>query len=276
MRIAITGSKGQLGTALQQVLVSEELLLLDLPEHDLTDLVATWHTLTAFAPEVVIHTAALTDVDGCEHNPDLAYRINVLATRNVAVAAQEVHASLVYISTDYIFDGAKGAPYEEFDAPHPLSVYGRTKWLGEQVTRELTQRFYIVRVAWLYGAGPRNFVQTVLRLAKERGRLQMVTDEVGSPTYALDVAQALSRLIRLPAYGVYHLPNAGVASRYEWAQEILRLAGLTEIELLPSTNYVRAARVPKHVELRNFCGAELGIVMRPWREALQAHFEERR
>ncbi len=275
MRIAITGSKGQLGTALQQVLAGEELLALDLPEHDLTDLSATWRTITAFAPEVVIHAAALTDVDGCERNPDLAFRVNVLATRNVAVAAQESRASLVYISTDYVFDGNKGAPYEEYDTPQPLSVYGRTKWLGEQVTRDVTQRFYIVRVAWLYGAGPRNFVQTVLRLAKERGRLQMVTDEVGSPTYALDVAQALNRLIRLPAYGIYHLPNAGVASRYQWAQEILRLAGLTEVELVPSTNYARAARVPKHAELRNFCGAELGIVMRPWREALQAYFEER-
>ncbi len=275
MRIAITGSKGQLGSALQRVLVADELLLLDLPEHDLTDLAATLGAIAAFQPEVIIHTAALTDVDGCERNPELAYRVNVLGTRNVAVAAQQCGASLVYISTDYVFDGTKGAPYWEYDDPHPLSVYGRTKWLGEQVTRDLAQRFYIVRVAWLYGAGPRNFVRTVLRLAQERRRLQMVTDELGSPTYALDVAHALNRLIRQPAYGIYHLPNAGVASRYEWAQEILRLAGLREVELIPSTNYVRAAQVPKQAELRNFCAAELGIIMRPWREALQAYFEER-
>jgi len=141
MRIAITGSKGQLGSALQRVLVADELLLLDLPEHDLTDLAATLGAIAAFQPEVIIHTAALTDVDGCERNPELAYRVNVLGTRNVAVAAQQCGASLVYISTDYVFDGTKGAPYWEYDDPHPLSVYGRTKWLGEQVTRDLAQRF---------------------------------------------------------------------------------------------------------------------------------------
>ncbi len=273
MRIVITGSKGQLGSSLQQVLGTEELLLMDLPEYDLTDLKAATEAIRVFCPDVVIHCAAMTNVDGCERDPETAYRVNVLGTRNVAVAAQQSGAAMVYISTDYVFDGMKGEPYWEYDDPRPLSVYGRTKWIGEELTRSLVCRHYVVRVAWLYARGAyNNFVKTVLRLSQERGRITMVTDEIGSPTYAPDVARAISQLIRLPAYGIYHLPNSGTCSRYEWAKEILHLAGRNDVELVPSTNYQRPARVPKHVELRNFCAAELGIVMRDWRQALEDYF----
>ncbi len=270
MRIAITGSNGQLGLALRQTLAGHALLNIDLPDYDITDLGGIGDAVRLFGPEVIIHTAAVTDVDGCEHDPELAYRVNVLGTRNMAVAAQACGASMIYISTDYVFDGAQQDPHWEYDPTHPQSVYARTKWLGEELTRQLLTRFYIVRIAWLYGDGPRNFVRTVLRLASERDSLSMVTDEVGSPTYAHDVAGALARLIQLPAYGTYHLPNSGVCSRYDWAAEILRLAGAAnQVELLPSENYARAAQVPKYVEMRNFAAAELGIRMRPWREALQ-------
>lgn len=275
MRVVITGSKGQLGSALQEALCHEQLLLVDLPENDITNLASITSAVAAFRPEVIIHGAAMTNVDACEREPEAAYRANVIGTRNMAVAAQQNDAALVYISTDYVFDGTKGSPYWEYDDTNPLSVYGRTKRIGEQLAASLSPRHYIVRVAWMYNLGARNFVETVLRLADERKSLQMVTDEVGSPTFARDVASALARLIRQPAYGIYHLPNAGVCSRYEWAQEILRLAGRSDVELIPSQNYVRAARVPKRVELRNFCGAELGIVMRPWREALQEYFSRR-
>jgi dTDP-4-dehydrorhamnose reductase len=271
MRIAVTGSKGQLGTALQAALGAHELLLIDLPEDDITNLEAICARVRAFAPDVAIHAAAMTNVDGCETDPAAAYRLNVLGTRNVAVAAQQSNAALVYISTDYVFDGQKADPYWEYDDPNPLSVYGRTKWIGERFAQQLCPRSYVVRIAWLYGQGPRNFVQTVLRLADERGSLRMVTDEIGSPTYAADVAQALGRLIVQPAYGIYHLPNSGVCSRYDWAREILERTGRSHVELLPTEKYQRAARVPAHAELRNFAGAELGIVMRPWREALAAY-----
>ncbi|HHX63562.1 MAG TPA: dTDP-4-dehydrorhamnose reductase [Chloroflexi bacterium] len=273
MRIAVTGSKGQLGVALQKALAHDELLLMDLPEHDITDLSATLATLADFKPDVTIHGAAMTDVDGCERDPDLAYRVNVLGTRNIAVAAHRVGSAVAYISTDYVFDGLKPEPYREYDETNPLSVYARTKWIGEQVVRQMAPEHYIVRVAWLYGAGPRNFVRTVLRLGREQDTIHMVTDEVGSPTYAADAAQALARLIQQPAYGTYQLPNAGVCSRYEWAQEILRLTGNTRVELVPTQNYQRAARVPKRVEMINFFGAELGIVMRPWQEALVEYLE---
>ncbi len=275
MRVAITGSKGQLGLALQRVLAQEDLLLIDLPEYDITDLSAIGRAISLFHPEIVVHAAAMTDVDRCEQDPEMAYRVNALGTRNMAVAAQECGASLVYISTDYVFDGGRDDPYWEFDDPNPLSVYGRSKWAGEQFVRCLAPRHYVARTAWLYGQGPRNFVETVLRLARERGSLRMVTDEIGSPTWAPDLAEALSKLIKLPAYGTYHLVNAGTCSRYDWAREILALAGAQNVELLPSENYQRLARVPKHSELRNFCGAEIGIVLRPWREALADYMQHR-
>jgi len=270
MRIAITGSNGQLGRALQRELAGQSLMPIDLPEYDITDLGAITAAVRTYAPDIIVHTAAITDVDGCERDPDLAYRVNVLGTRNIAVAAQQSAAAMVYIGTDYVFDGTQQAPYREDDAPNPLSVYARTKWLGEEYTRRLVNRHYIVRVAWLYGDGPRNFVRTVLRLADERESVSMVTDEWGSPTYAEDVASALVRLVAQPAYGTYHLPNDGVCSRYDWAAEILRLAGRTgDLQLVPSQNYQRLARVPGHVEMRNYNGAEVGVTMRPWQEALR-------
>ncbi|NLV73669.1 MAG: dTDP-4-dehydrorhamnose reductase [Chloroflexi bacterium] len=275
MRIAITGSQGQLGRALQQYAAPHELLLIDLPDHDITDPQALLRSLQAFAPRVIIHTAAITDVDGCERDPNLAYRVNVLGTRNVVLAAMTCDCPLVHISTDYVFDGTKGSPYWEYDEAHPQSVYARTKWMAEEIVRNTLAHHYIARIAWLYGEGPRNFVQTVLRLARERGAMSMVTDEVGSPTNASHVAQALLRLIELPAYGTHHLVNTGICSRYEFACEILATAGVQGIEVTPTTNYVRLAQVPKHVELANHLAASYGIVMQPWQEALRDYLAAR-
>lgn len=276
MRVAITGSRGQLGSALQRISVEHEVLGLVRPMHDITDMDAIGMAIREFVPDIVIHAAAMTDVDGCERDPEAARRVNVLGTRNVAVAAQQVDAKLVYISTDYVFDGRKAAPYWEYDDVNPLSVYGRTKWLGEEIVRRFSSRYYIVRTAWLYGEGEDNFVGTVLRLARERGSLHMVTDEVGSPTFVLDLAQAILKLLETFAYGTYHLSNAGTCSRYQWAREILDIAGRDDVRLIPSQNYERLAQVPKRVVLRNVCAAELGITMRSWREALEARFSSSR
>lgn len=274
MRIVITGSDGQLGKALQGVFAWDDLCLVDLPRHDITKTTEIVPTLRAFQPELVIHCAAMTNVDGCEQNPGLAESVNVVGSRNMALVAQQSGCPMVYVSTDYVFDGAREGEYSEWDRPAPQSVYARTKWLGEQMSRQLVDQLYVVRVAWLYGAGPRNFVRTVLRLAQKAGPLRMVTDECGSPTYAVDVARALSRLVTTSAFGTYHLPNAGVCSRYDWAATILEIAGLRDsIALEPSTNYQRAAAVPKHVALRNYYGAQEGIVMRPWQEALAEYME---
>lgn len=276
MRIAITGSKGQLGSALARVFAHEPLLLVDLPEHDITDLGAITSAIGDFRPDLIIHGAAMTNVDACEADPETAYRVNAIGTRNVAVAAQQAGVPMVYISTDYVFAGDREEPYWEFDDVAPLSAYGRSKWAGEQLVRQLVAKHYVVRTAWLYGDGPRNFVETVLRLARERGALTMVTDEVGSPTYAVDLAGALAQLVSRPAYGTYHMVNQGTCSRYEWAVEILRQAGMAHVPVQPSQNYQRLARVPKHVALRNLCGAALGIALRPWPEALAAYLAARR
>ncbi|MDI7274451.1 MAG: dTDP-4-dehydrorhamnose reductase [Anaerolineae bacterium] len=272
MRIAITGSKGQLGTALLARLDGEDLLPLDLPEFDVNDVAQVRGTLGGFRPDVVIHAAALTNVDQCELEPELAYRVNALGTQNVALACRRCGASMVYVSTDYVFDGSKGAPYLEYDPPAPLSVYGRSKLAGEWATQTFVGGFYIARTAWLYAPGRRNFVEAVLRLARERGALTMVTDEVGSPTYAPDLADAIARLLPSEQYGIYHFTNSGVGSRYEWACEILRVAGLEHVPVTPSQGYARPAPVPRRVELANLCGASLGITLRPWRQALADYF----
>lgn len=272
VRVVITGSRGQLGSALQEVLIEHPVLGLVRPEHDVTDISAVGAAIQEFAPDVVVHTAAMTDVDGCERDPEAARRTNVLGTRNVVLAAQRAGAKLVYISTDYVFDGYKKGPYWEYDEANPLSVYGRTKWLGEEMVRRFSSRHYIVRTAWLYDGGSDNFVGTVLRLAEERDSLRMVTDEVGSPTFVVDLARAILKLVQTSAYGAYHLSNTGTCSRYQWAQEILDLGGYDQVRLIPGQNYERLAPVPKRVVLDNLCAAELGITMRSWRDALRARF----
>lgn len=273
MRIVITGSAGQLGRALQPVLQANELLLLDLPHHDLTDCAATQQVIAAFQPQYAIHAAAFTNVDQCELEPETAYKINALATQNVALACRHCRAAMLYISTDYVFDGAKSEPYWEWDQPNPQSVYARSKLAGEHITQSLLHRFYVVRTAWLYGRGARNFVTSVLKLASERDQLHYVTDEVGSPTYAPDLARAIAKLIERPIYGIYHLTNSGVCSRYEWAKAILELAGQPDYPILPTQGYQRAAKVPACCELRNLAAAtQFSIRMRPWREALADYF----
>lgn len=268
MRIAITGANGQLGVALQHALQGHQLLLLD---HKTLDVGAAQATdaLVALFPEVVIHAAAMTDVDGCERNPDEAYRINALGAKHVALACAELNAALVYVSTDYVFDGLKGAPYVEEDATNPLSVYGRTKLEGEQFVRARAPRHYITRTSWVYARARTNFVSRVLQLAAERPRLSMITAEFGSPTYAPDLAAAIAQLLRHPQYGIYHLINEGAVSRYDFARAILDEAGKPDYPLDPIDRYPRAAQPPAYGVLQNARAAALGIRLRPWRQALR-------
>jgi len=269
MRIAITGANGQLGKALQAQFVPDHTLIA-LGHNELElghpDCVAR---LVATGAELVIHPAAYTNVDGCARDPELAYRVNGLGTQYVALACRELNARLVYISTNEVFDGAGVAPYFEYDMARPINAYGRSKWAGEQAVRELLDRFYIVRVAWLFG-GERNFVRTILRLASEHNTLSLVADEVGSPTYAPDVAAAIARLIEKAFYGTYHLVNEGICSRYEFAAEILRQAGHEDMALHPIklADYKRDSVVPPYTPLRNLAAATLGIRLRAWQDAV--------
>jgi len=266
---------GQLGRSLQEALKGDDLFLIDLPEYDVTDK-GIMSAIADFEPDLVIHAAAMTDVDGCELHPEAAYKVNALGTRNVALACQRCDAPLLYVSTDYVFDGTEEEPYLEFHEPNPISVYGRSKLAGELFVRDLLNRFYIVRTAWLYSQQGNNFVNKVLQLAEERKELSVVTNEVGSPTYAPDLAQAIVRLIEHPLYGIYHLVNEGSCSRHGFAHKILELAGKSGFPLYPAESFNRPAKVPAHAVLRNFCAAtQLGITLRPWEEALRAYFEER-
>ena len=196
--------------------------------------------------------------------------MNVLGPRNLANACLATGAALVHISTNCVFDGEASAPYLEFDRTNPISVYGQTKLASEEVVRAVLPRHYIVRTAWLYSLYGRNFVKTILRLARERTSLAMVDDEVSSPTFAPDLALALEALVTQPAFGTYHFVNDGGCSRYEFASEILRLAGHADFAVSPIKlkDYVRPSRPPLYSPLRNFCGEALGIGLRPWQDAL--------
>jgi dTDP-4-dehydrorhamnose reductase len=274
MRVVISGHKGQLGTALQKVLTGEELFGLDLPEHDITDPASVVDIVAGIRPDVVIHAAAMTDVDGCERNPDLAFRVNALGTHNMALACERCGAAMVYVSTNDVFDGKLGRPYYEWDTPSPQSVYARSKAAAEFYVRILLHRFYIVRTAWLYARGGANFVTKIVAAADRLGALRVVTDEVSAPTYAPDLAESIGRLLRTGHYGIYHLTNGGICSRYDWAVKILELAGRGHVPVEPITTdqWPRPAPPPLYAPLVNFAGAALGITLRPWEEALREYF----
>lgn len=274
VRVVITGDRGQLGTALRRGLSGEVLLGLDLPEHDITDPASVIDTVVGFRPDVVIHAAAMTDVDGCERNPELAFRVNVLGTQNLAVACGRCGAAMVHVSTNDVFDGKLGRPYYEWDTPSPQSVYARSKAAAEFYVRTLLHRFYIVRTAWLYARGGNNFVTKIISAADRLGALRVVTDEVSAPTYAPDLAQAIAQLISTGHYGIYHFANSGTCSRYDWACKALSLSGRGQVPVEPITTdqWPRAAPPPLYAPLANLSGAALGITLRPWEEALQEYF----
>ena len=275
MRVFITGANGQLGQALQTALAGHELALADLPEVDITDRVQISTAVGAFQPQVVIHCAAYTDVDGCARNPELAYHVNGLGTQNVALACQDTGAAMVHISTNEVFAGDQPAGYAEWAAPNPINPYGRSKTAAEFHVRSLLSRHYIVRTAWLYAPGGRNFIHAILRHGQEKGFVRVVSDEIGNPTSAADLADAIARLIPMGQYGTYHFVNEGACSRLDFAQEILRQAGAGQVTVTPilGTEYPRASSPPPYAALLNIAGAAVGIRLRPWQEALADYMQ---
>jgi len=280
MRVFVTGYKGQLGRVLYERLAEHTLAGCDLPELDITDREAIGATIVDFASDAVIHAAAWTDVDGCARDPEQAYRVNALGTQNVALACAACGAAMVHVSTNEVFDGAATEPYREWETPHPINPYARSKAAGEWFVRHLLTRFYIVRTAWLYAPGGRNFSNPhrIIQLADgawagsaQEGSLRVVTDEVSSPTYALDLADGLAALVHTGAYGVYHLTNAGYCSRYDFVREVLRIGEREHIPVEPITldDFQRASTPPRFAPLANTAAAALGISLRPWQEALE-------
>ncbi|MGH2458031.1 MAG: dTDP-4-dehydrorhamnose reductase [Chloroflexota bacterium] len=274
MRIFVTGATGQLGSEMPRAFAGHDIIPGSRPDFDLTDERSVRTAIESAAPDLIIHAAAYTDVDGCERDPERAYRTNALGTRFVALAARSAGARLVAVSTDYVFDGTKGEPYREWDDPHPLSVYGRSKLAGEREALTLHDRCYVVRTSWVYSQRGRNFVKTMLRLAGERPTLTVVDDEHGGPTLAADLADAIAKLVDRLVFGVYHFSNQGSCSRFELAARAIALAGLSARVVPVSTvdylsRYPLPATRPANSTLHNLAGAALGIELPPWEDALR-------
>jgi dTDP-4-dehydrorhamnose reductase len=278
--VLVTGAAGLLGRALARRLLAaaprpDVLRLTDLPELDVTDGRAVAEAVRALAPRTVLHLAAWTDVDGAEARPEAARRVNVEATEHVARAAAEVGALLVYISTDFVFDGTKPGLYVEEDAANPQSVYGRTKHEGEvRVRAAAPESHLVVRTAWLYGAGrARNFVDVILAAARQGRPLRVVTDHVGCPTWSEDLAQAIVALLEADARATFHACGAGEASRWDMAVEALRAAGLgVPVARITAAQMPRPAPRPARAVLSTEKLARVtGFRFPPWQESVRAY-----
>lgn len=270
-----------LGRELERVAraLGKEVTGLDLPECDITHRKQIERAIFDAEPDLVLHAAAFTAVDRCETESDLAYLVNATGTQNVCLAAQKLDVPLLYISTDYIFDGEKPhpLPYDEWDAANPLSVYGKSKWAGECFVRELCAKHFIVRISWLCGRGGANFVETILKLAKERDELKVVNDQRGSPTFVADVAPELLRLVDYGAFGTFHITNQGYTTWFEFAKKIVELAKLKmRIVSCTTEEFPRPAPRPKNSRLspRLYENA-LGNRMPPWEEGLKKYLNGR-
>jgi len=272
LRVLVIGAKGQLGLEVCKVLEEvHKVIPATREDADITNLEQVLLLVEKISPEAIVNAAAYTDVDDCEKNKGKAFLVNALGARNVAIAAREAGAKLVHISTDYVFDGAKDGPYVEYDPPCPLNIYGWSKLLGEHMVKEQNPRSFILRVAWLYSAHRKNFVKTMLRLARERSEIQVVTDQRGNPTFAGDVARQIQVLLDTRSYGLYHCVSQGSCSRFEFAREIFRIAGLN-VKLIPvkSSEFTTVARRPPHSVLENFMLKIQNLDIMPhWLESLE-------
>jgi dTDP-4-dehydrorhamnose reductase len=275
-RILVIGSKGMLGRDLVEVLRSslrsDKVFGWDIDEIDITEENKTVTKIESLKPEIVINVAAYTDVDGCEVHEERAFAINAEGMRHVALGAGRCGGKVVYLSTDYIFDGKKGKPYFEDDPPHPLNVYGRSKLKGEQYVQELAKDALVVRTQWLYGKYGNNFVASILRQAREKEVLSVVDDQIGSPTYTVDLSKAISLLVQREARGIFHVANSNFCTWYDYAQRILSLSGVRGVKVLPisSKELSRPAPRPSYSVLdTQKLKREAGMTLRPWFEALK-------
>lgn len=278
-RILVLGARGMLGRDLTEALRSSsqgEVVPWDLGEIDIRDEKETVEKIGELKPDVIINAAAFTRVDDCESQVEQAIAVNAEGMKHVALGALRCQAKVLYLSTDYIFDGKKREPYLENDTPYPLNVYGRSKWKGEEYVRALLKHWVIVRTQWLYGKHGNNFVTSVLGQARERDELRIVDDQVGSPTYSADLSKILAALIEKEAEGVFHVTNSGTCSWYEFGKAILKLSGLGQIRVTPisSQELRRPATRPSYSALGcQKLTATMGLTLRPWTEALKDYLE---
>jgi len=277
MNIALTGADGMLGHAIQKVFSDAELIPFSRTSLDITDLDCAVKTVRDARPDILIHAAAFTDVDACETDPEKAYLVNGIGTRNMAIACEEIHCPIFHISSDYVFDGTKGSSYDEWDKTNPISQYGLSKLMAEQFITSLTNRFYIVRTSWLFGSHGKNFVETIIRLLTEKDSLRVVNDQFGSPTFTEDLATTIRQLTS-KGYGIYHATNSGVCSWHEFAVKISDLICIDK-PIIPVTSeeFKRPARRPTQSGLNNTMLRLEGISpLRHWSEALEQYIKQTR
>jgi dTDP-4-dehydrorhamnose reductase len=282
LKVLVTGANGMFGTDLVEILGSRDQVIPtdvtgDMIHLDITNTQECSDVILGERPDVVVHCAAYTDVDGCERDPDKAYKLNALGTWNIASACNLADAAIVYVSTDFVFDGEKGEAYTEYDSPNPVSKYGASKYAGEQHVRALCSRHYIARTAWLYGENGKNFPFSMMNAARAGKKLTIVADQTGSPTFTRDLAYAIKDITASPLYGTYHLTNSGSCTWYDFALEILSLAGIKDADVSPisSKDWPSPTRRPEYSVLRHYSLELQGRAdLRHWKDAL-AEFMQR-
>jgi len=278
MKILITGYKGMLGLDLVDILENEnqhELVLTDIGELDITNLEEVKKMFNQEKPELIINVAAYTDVDGCETNRELAYSVNSIGPKNLAIASNENGAKLLHISTDYVFPGNNTKPYTEDDKTDPQSYYGLTKLEAEKFIKENMKNYFIVRTAWLYGINGKNFVKTMLNLAKNNSEITVVNDQRGSPTFTVDLAHAICELIKTDKYGVYHVTNSDECTWYDFAKNIFELANMdVTVKPVNTEEYPTPAKRPKYSVLSHKKWNSSGFKpLRTYKNALNDYME---
>jgi dTDP-4-dehydrorhamnose reductase len=276
MKVLVTGAGGMLGrdVVLAAGNAGHDVIGFGHAELDIADVATIGKKFDLERPDIVINCAAWTDVDGAEEAEEAAFAVNGAGAGNVAAAAAKVNASVVYISSDYVFDGAKGAPYVETDQPAPLSAYGRTKLAGEEATAAANKRHFIVRSSWLFGIGGGNFVETMLRLAADHGEVLVVRDQVGSPTYTWHLAYGLIRLIEGIEFGIHHMAAAGHCSWYDFAREIFEQAKV-ECKVLSGTTEMMGRPAPRPAFSALTSQRRHAIELPTWQDGLAGYLAQR-
>ncbi|HKF23231.1 MAG TPA: dTDP-4-dehydrorhamnose reductase [Candidatus Angelobacter sp.] len=276
MRILVIGATGLLGRVLLERWADDEVIGAGSRDADVRDPAQVKGLFERCRPEWTVLAAAYADVDGCEKHPERAHQVNCVGAANVARAAREARSKLLFLSTDYVFDGTKNAPYEPGDPTRPLNVYGRSKAEAEKGVRETVPDCCIVRTSWLFGVQGKCFPNTILELAMTRDHLSVVADQTGCPTFNRDLAGAIIKLVRANAHGTVHVTNRGACSWYEFAREILRGAGKGRVAVSPARteDVPRPAVRPKYSVLSEGGLEKFGVRMRPWQEALTDYCAE--
>ena len=276
-KILVTGCNGQLGRAINKEYENEDVTLIntDVAELDITDIDAVMTFVNEKKPDVIINCAAHTNVNLCESQWDLAYKINAIGPRNLSIAATSIGAKMVHVSTDYVFDGSASTPYNEFSPVAPLGAYGKTKLEGENFVKQFADKFFIVRTAWLYGDG-KNFVKTMINIGKEKGEVGVVADQIGSPTSAKELAKAIHVLEPTDNYGVFHGTCEGFCSWADFAEKIFEYAGLdVKVNRLTTDEYPTPAKRPAYSVLDNYMlSLTTDFKFAKWEDALKEYFDE--